>query len=128
MRRSVRLDRGEATAQAVIAVPVVLLILWLSIQAMVFLHGANVASAAANEGAATAARYGSSMGAGERAIRRALTALDSDSQGSWSVRRNGDEVIATVNLRLPRIVPFFPLTVSRSARERLEVFMREAER
>jgi len=81
-----RTDRGDATAQTVVVVPVVLLILWLAIQATVFLHGANVASAAANEGAAVAARYGSSTGAGERAIERTLTALGSTSQGTWVVK------------------------------------------
>lgn len=121
----IRTDSGEASAQAVIIVPVVLLVLWLAIQATVFLHGANVASAAANEGAAVAARYGSSTGAGERAIQRTLTALGSTSKGSWAVAKSGKTVIATVRLRLPRIVPFFPLTVSRSAHESIEMFMTE---
>ena len=128
MTQSTRIDRGEATAQAVIAVPIVLLVLWLAVQMTVFLHGANVASAAASEGAAAAARYGSSTGVGERAIERTLAALDSTSTGSWSVRRTAGEAIATVSLSVPRIVPFFPKTVSRSARERLEVFLREADR
>lgn len=121
-------DRGEATAQAVIAIPVVLLILWVGVQATVFLHGANVADAAANEGAAVAARYGSSLGAGERAIARTLSALDASTGGSWSLRQASGEVIAKVNLRLPRIVPFFPLTVTRTAHEPQERFMNESQR
>ena len=125
MISSTRTDRGEASAQAVIAVPVVLLVLWLAIQATVFLHGANVASAAANEGAAVAARYGSSTGAGERAISRTLSALDSSSSASWSVEKAGSVVVATVRLRLPRIVPFFPRTVARTSREPIEMFMTE---
>jgi len=125
MISSTRTDRGEASAQAVIAVPVVLLVLWLAIQATVFLHGANVASAAANEGAAVAARYGSSTGAGERAISRTLSALDSSSSASWSVEKAGSVVVATVRLRLPRIVPFFPMTVARTSREPIEMFMTE---
>lgn len=125
MISSTRTDRGEASAQAVIAVPVVLLVLWLAIQATVFLHGANVASAAANEGAAVAARYGSSTGAGERAISRTLSALDSRSSASWSVEKAGSVVVATVRLRLPRIVPFFPMTVARTSREPIEMFMTE---
>lgn len=125
MISSTRTDRGEASAQAVIAVPVVLLVLWLAIQATVFLHGANAASAAANEGAAVAARYGSSTGAGERAISRTLSALDSSSRASWSVKKAGSVVVATVRLRLPRIVPFFPMTVDRTSREPIEMFMTE---
>ena len=118
-------DRGEASAQTVLVVPVVLLVLWLAIQATIFLHGANVASAAANEGAGVAARYGSSTGAGERAIQRTLTALDSTSKGSWVVEKSGNTVVATVSLRLPRIVPFFPQTISRSAHEPVERFLTE---
>lgn len=123
-----RTDGGEVSAQTVVVVPVVLLILWLAIQATVFLHGANVASAAAGEGAAVAARYGSSTWAGERAIERTLTALGSTSAGSWVVRKTDSTVVATVSLRLPRIVPFFPLTVSRSAHESVEEFMTEDQR
>lgn len=123
-----RTDGGEASAQTVVVVPVVLLVLWLAIQATVFLHGANVASAAASEGAAVAARYGSSTGAGERAIQRTLTALGSTASGSWVVQKSGSTVVAKVNLRLPRIIPFFPLTVTRSAYESVEAFMTEDER
>lgn len=120
-----RFERGEATAQAVIVVPTVLLILWIAIQATIFLHGANVAGAAANEGASVAARYGSSTSAGERAISRTLTALAPTSGGSWKVLRSGETVVATVRLTIPQIVPFFPRTVSRSAHERVETFMTE---
>lgn len=123
-----RTERGEASAQTVIVVPVVLLVLWLAIQATVFLHGANVASAAANEGAAVAARFGSSTSAGERAIARTLTGLDSTSKGSWVVKKSGKTVVATVTLRLPRIVPFFPMNVSRSAHESVETFLTEEKR
>lgn len=123
-----RTERGEASAQTVIVVPVVLLVLWLAIQATVFLHGANVASAAANEGAAVAARFGSSTSAGERAIARTLTGLDSTSKGSWVVKKSGKTVVATVTLRLPRIVPFFPVNVSRSAHESVETFLTEEKR
>lgn len=123
-----RTDSGEATAQAVIAVPIVLLALWMGVQATIFFHGANVASAAANEGAAAAARYESSVEVGENAIERTLTNLNSNASGSWLVRRSGSEIVATVKLRLPRIVPFFPTSVTRSARERAEVFLEEAAR
>lgn len=121
-------DRGEATAQAVIAVPVVLLLLWMGIQATVFLHGANVADAAANEGATVAARFGGSSGAGEQAIARTLSALGASQGGSWQVRKRSGEVVATVRLKLPRIAPFFPLEVSRTAHEPLERFMTEGQR
>ena len=127
MRRRI-FDRGEATAQAVIAVPVVLAILWIAVQATVFLHGANVADAAANEGAAVAARYGSSTGAGERVIGHTLSSLGVSHGGEWRVTRLGNEIVARVTLNLPRVVPFFPSAVTRTAREPLERFMPEDQR
>lgn len=121
-------DRGEATAQAVIAVPVVLLILWTTIQVTIFLHGANVADAAANEGAAAAARYGSSPRAGEHAIEAMLSALGASRSHDSSVTLSGNQSIARVTIKVPRVVPFFPGHVTRTAYEPIERFRSEDSR
>lgn len=121
-------DRGEATAEAVIAVPVVLMVLWLAIQATVFFHGANVADAAANEGAAAASRYGSSSRVGGRVIDRTLSNLGASHGAMWQISKSGSEVIARVTVRLPRIAPFFPTSVTRSAHEPVERIFAESER
>ena len=121
-------EHGEATAQAVIAVPIVLMVLWLAVQATVFLHGANVASVAANEGAAAAARFGSGSGIGGRVIDHTLSGLGSSHGATWRVVRTSSEVTARVTIKLPRIAPFFPTTVTRSAHEPVERFLKESER
>ena len=121
-------EHGEATAQAVIAVPIVLMVLWLAVQATVFLHGASVASAAANEGAAAAARFGSGSGIGGRVIDHTLSGLGSSHGATWRVVRTSSEVTARVTIKLPRIAPFFPTTLTRSAHEPVERFLKESER
>jgi TadE-like protein len=126
--KRIAVDRGEATAQAVIAVPVVLMVLWLAIQATVFIHGANVADAAANEGAAAAARYGSSSKVGGRVIGHVLSDLGVTRGANWNVSHSGSEVVARVTVDLPRIAPFFPTSVTRSAHEPIERFLTESQR
>ena len=121
-------DTGEAVAQTVLVVPVVLSIVWLALQVTVFLHGAHVASAAASEGAAAASRYGASTQVGVRAAENTLVELDARAARSPEVVRRGDNVVATVSVRLPRIAPFFSTVVTRSARETKEGFVTEKER
>ncbi len=121
-------DTGEAVAQTVLVVPVVLSIVWLALQVTVFLHGAHVAAAAASEGAAAASRYGASIQVGVRAAENTLVELDARAAASPEVVRRGDDVVATVSVRLPRIAPFFSTVVTRSARETKERFVTEKER
>ena len=121
-------DTGEAVAQTVLVVPVVMSIVWLALQVTVFLHGAHVAAAAASEGAVAASRYGASTQIGVRAAESTLVELDAQAAASPEVVRRGDDVVATVSVRLPRIAPFFSTVVTRSARETKEGFVTEKER
>ena len=121
-------DSGESVAQTVLVVPVVLSIVWLALQVTVFLHGAHVAAAAASEGAAAASRYGASTQTGVRAAASTLIELDAEAATPPEVVRRGDDIVATVSVRLPRIAPLFSTVVTRSARETKERFITEAER
>ena len=47
-------DRGEAVTQLVILTPVLVLLAFLGVQAAIYFHAANVATAAAAQGAAAA--------------------------------------------------------------------------
>ena len=49
------IDPGDTVVQVVIAVPIVLLLLLMSVQAMLFMHSAHIATLAASKGAAIAA-------------------------------------------------------------------------
>jgi hypothetical protein len=121
-------DRGEAVAQTVLAVPVVIAIFWMAIQITVFLHGANVASSVAAEAASAASRNGASARVGERAAARALADFGATAALPPRLEFSGRDVVATVVLRIPQIAPFFPTTVTRSARESREEFRTEDDR
>lgn len=127
-----RVDRGEVSAQTVLVVPVAILILMIAIQAALWFHTANVAAAAAGEGAAAASVANiSSAEASTRGVRAARqlsveahSALVAEPLVAVDARR----VVITVRLAVPRIVPFFPGTVTRAASEPREVFTTEVER
>ena len=121
-------ELGETVVQAVLVVPVVLTFLWLALQATVFMHDAHMASAAASEGASVASRFGSSEMAGRNAAVRLLAELGATAASAPTVVRQGSDVIATVSIRVPRIAPFFPSVVTRSAREVREKYVTEEER
>lgn len=68
-------ERGAATTELVIAAPAFLFLLMLIVQAGLYFHAVNVASAAAQEGARTARLEGSSLTAGERDARQFVQAV-----------------------------------------------------
>lgn len=121
-------DLGETVVQTVLVVPVVLTFMWLALQATVFMHDAHMASAAASEGASVASRFGSSEVAGRNAAVRLIAELGATAASSPTVVRQGNSVVATVSIRVPRIAPFFPSVVTRTAREVKEKYMTEEER
>lgn len=121
-------DKGEAVAQTVLAVPVVIGIFWMAIQVTVFLHGSNVASSVAAEAASAASRNGADPGVGERAAARALADFGATAAVPPRLELSEGNVVATVVVRIPRIAPFFPTTVTRSARESREEFVPEGDR
>lgn len=121
-------DSGEAVAQTVLAVPVVIGIFWLAVQITVFLHGANVASSVAAESVSAASRNSATRGVGERAAARALADFGATAAQPPRLDFSERDVVATVVVSIPRIVPFFPTTVTRSARESRETFVSESDR
>lgn len=70
-------DAGAATAELVIAMPLLLLIVMFVIQAGVWMHATHIAQAAATRAASTAAAYQSNAGAGEGAGADTLAAIGS---------------------------------------------------
>jgi hypothetical protein len=71
-------DRGSITLETVIAVPVALLAILLTINAALWFHARNIALAAAQEGVRTARAYGASPG---RANATALSFARSSGDG-----------------------------------------------
>ena len=122
------MERGETTAQAVLAVPVLLLFLLFGVQATLYFHTAQLAAFAAQDGAVA----GSVVGGSEiHAIAAAVksAAEQRASAGLTPVVQVVNGVIEVeVLLRVPSVVPLFPSSVSRSASEPLERFVLEVDR
>ena len=122
------MERGETTAQAVLAVPVLLLFLLFGVQATLYFHTAQLAALAAQDGAIA----GSVVGGNE--IHAIAAAIQSAAEQRASaditpVVRMADGVIEVeVLLSVPSAIPLFPSSVTRSASEPLERFVLEVDR
>jgi hypothetical protein len=122
------MERGETTAQAVLAVPVLLLFLLFGVQVTLYFHTAQLASISAQDGAiAGAAVGGSEIHAIAAAVKSAAELRASEGK-TPVVRMGSREIEVEVLLRVPSIIPLFPETVTRSASEPLERFVLEVER
>src|SRR5262245_7732870 len=118
-------DRGEATVQLVILTPLLCLLVFLGVQGAIFFHAANVAGAAAAEAAAAGSTRSADASEAITEAVRTVDELDGHlAQAPNAVDANG-YVVVTVAVQVPRIVPFFPSSVSRTAREPKERFVPE---
>lgn len=123
-----RHESGEVSAETVLMVPIVFMVMVIAIQAAVFMHTAHVAQMSATEGAVAAARYGGGVSAGAEATVKALAELRATSTDIPTVNITNGFAEVTVGLRVPRVAPFFDLVVTRSAREPIERFLAPDER
>ena len=127
-QRGATSDRGEATAQLVILTPILILLVFLGIQAAIYFHAANVAAAAASQGAAAGSRRGSGIAEANAAARDTLSDLGDSGDAQTVAEQDAAFVRVTVQVDVPRILPFFPESVSRTAIEPNERFVPESER
>jgi len=115
MRRMPRLDeRGSATVEAVLVIPVLMLLLLLAVQFALWSHASQVVHTAASEGDASARSYGGGSQLGEARARDVLRASQSNVIGP-TVQVTvlpGDEVKVTVTARAVSILPGIQLPVS----------------
>lgn len=126
-RSSARRDRGEASTQLVVLTPLLVLLVFLGVQAAIYFHAANVAAAAAAQGAAAA----SSLSGPSSAIAVAQSTvadLGSHLAHVPTLSVSGGYVSVSVVLSVPRIVPFFPGSVTRTVIEPRERFVPESSR
>ena len=127
-----RRDSGETSAQVVLVVPVIILILMLAIQAGLYFHTSNVAGAAAAQGATAASSVNitSSVAVqlGQTSARNFVTAAGAQLLATPLVVVGAGIVSVTVQVKVPRIIPFFSSSVGRSVIEPLERFTFEVNR
>lgn len=125
-------DHGETTTQTVLVVPVVIAILLIAVQAAVYFHTSNIAGAAASSGASAAAAHsdttGSAVAFGRDAARAIATGAGAGLVTTPDVELSSETVTVAVEIRVPRIVPYFPETVRRVATEPRERFLIESMR
>jgi hypothetical protein len=122
------MERGETTAQVVLAVPVLLLFLLFGIQVSLYFHTAQIASIAAQEAAIAGAAAGSNEIEALAVAVRSIAELHA-SEGKTPIVRMGERTIEVeVLLRVPTVISMFPAFVTRSASEPLERFVYEVER
>ena len=122
------IEPGETVVQVVIAVPIVLSMLLIAIQAMLFMHSAQIASLAASKGASVAAN---SQGDVAMALNSAtITAAELGAQLVGLPTAIIDDGFASVQVRVevPNVAPFFPSSVLRQGLEPLESFVEEDDR
>lgn len=125
-------DRGEASTQVILVVPVIVLLLVIAVQAALVFHASAVAGAAAARGASVAAgaEFAGMAAAvsGVFAASDTVTELGSDPANTPVVSMADGSVTFSVSVRVPRVAPFFPDVVTRVVIEPLERVTSEAER
>jgi hypothetical protein len=123
-----RRESGEVSAQTVIALPVVFMMLMMAVQATVYVHAAHVAAVAAARGASAGAMIGGTDVAAVSEATSTLADLSARANAMPSFVRRDGSVEVTVAVAVPRVAPFFDLVVTRSAYAREERYVPETER
>ena len=121
-------DPGETVVQVVIAVPIVLSMLLIAIQAMLFMHSAHIATLAASKGASVAANTQGDVVLALNSATQTVAELGARLIGTPTA--NIADGFATVQIRVavPNVAPFFPTSVLRQGEEPLESFVQEDDR
>ncbi len=122
------MERGETTAQAVLAVPVLLLVLLLGVQISMFFNTAQLASIAAQDGAIAGSVHGGSETLAIAAAIKTTAEQRVSEAKTPDVQIDNGVIEVKVILHVPSVVPFFTPSVSRSASEPLERFVLEVDR
>ena len=117
-------ERGAATTQLVLLMPMLLLMVMLIIQFGLWYHGSHVAIAAAQEGARAARLEGSSAAAGEARARDFLAALGREVVGDAQVvaSRNAEVARVEVRGRSVELIPGWRLPITAVSEGAVERF------
>jgi Flp pilus assembly protein TadG len=117
-------ERGSATAELVIATPVLLLLILLVVQFAAWQHSIHVAQAAASEGLAAARVQGGTAGTGQDEANLVLSQLSQSVLVHPSVRvaRGANTTTVTVTGEAEAVIPFLHLPVRATASGPVERF------
>ena len=125
-RRLARGERGSSSVEMVIALPIVLTVLFLAVQAGTWFHARSIALASAQSGARTSAMLNSSLEAGLSSARSFATDVGGTTLTGVTVTgdRTATSTTVTVTGHSIRLVPFMDVTVSQSATLPVERYTR----
>ena len=122
------IDRGDTVLEVVIAVPIVLTLLLIAVQAMLFMHSAHIATLSAAKGASIAASADGEIISAIDSATRTAAELGAQLVGTPSLIVNDGFVLMRVRVAVPNVAVFFPSSVERGSEEPLEDFVPEGER
>ena len=122
------IDRGDTVLEVVIAVPIVLTLLLIAVQAMLFMHSAHIATLSAAKGASIAASADGEIVSAIDSATRTAAELGAQLVGTPSLTVNDGFVVMRVRVAVPNVAMFFPSSVERGSEESLEDFVPEDER
>ena len=125
-RRLARGERGSSSVEMVIALPIVLTVLFLAVQAGTWFHARSIALASAQSGARTSAMLNSSLEAGLSSARSFAADVGGTTLTGVTVTgdRTATSTTVTVTGHSVRLVPFMDVTVSQSATLPVERYTR----
>ena len=121
-------EPGETVIQVVIAVPIVLSMLLIAVQAILFMHSAQIASLAASKGASIAATSQGDVVEALNSVTLTAAELGAQLVGIPTAVIENDFALVHVRIAVPTVAPFFPDSVLRYGIEPLENFVREVDR
>jgi len=124
MTRRLREERGDATVEAVLAVPVLLLLIMLVIQFGLYYHASHTAEAAAQEGVRAARAESASATDGQRRAEDFMADAAPTLVDDVTVIATRDADVARVDVRgtVHSIVPGLNLTIHAEAQSPVERF------
>ncbi|MFI9811534.1 TadE family protein [Saccharothrix variisporea] len=117
-------DRGSASAELMIATPLLLLMLMAIVQFALWSHATHIAQAAAAQGLATARAHNGTSSAGAEVTRQVLDQLASGPLRDASVAagRDAESASVTVHGTATPVLPFLSLPVHAEAAGPVERF------
>lgn len=123
--------RGNITIESVLYFPVVLMMTLSGLHLAALMHASHVGSVAASRGASLVARsmagHGNEMWALDE-IRRVTQEMGGATLHAPQITESLTHFAVSVSLSSPRIVPFLPTSVRRTATSAKETFIEEHRR
>lgn len=117
-------DGGFTTLEAVVVIPVVIIMTMISVQYVMVWHARNVAEAAARDGLRVARGYQATGPQGSASCTQYLNTVANKMLGerSCTANRGGQTVVVNVHATVMSVIPFGSFTVDESASGPIEVF------